>query len=89
LNGDISDLESDVDDLWDAIGNIDNRLDTFEEDIEDINDWRNNLNIPDYEEDISDINITLDSFEEDISDINDWRNNLSIPDYSNQISNLK
>jgi hypothetical protein len=30
LNDDVSDLESDLDDLWDGIGNIDNKLYGYE-----------------------------------------------------------
>jgi hypothetical protein len=85
LNSNVDDLESDVEDLWNAIDNIDDKLGGFEEDITEIIEWKNEINIPldftedinninsrldNYEEDIEDKNNKLDSFEEDISDIN-------------------
>jgi chromosome segregation ATPase len=70
LNDDVSDLESNVEDLWDTIGNIDYKLDRYEEYITEIHKQIDNLIIPpDFTEDIENINNKLDTFEEDISDL--------------------
>jgi chromosome segregation ATPase len=103
LNSDIDVFESDVEDLWNAIGNIDDKLDEFEEDITVIIEWKNGLNIPldstedinsinariDLcEEDITEINSSLLTHEEDINDINEWREGLIIPNYEEDIAEI-
>jgi chromosome segregation ATPase len=92
LNGDVTDLESDLDDLWDAIGNLDNRLEGYEEDFNEIHTQLDNLNIPpDFTEDIENINNRLDSFEEDITDINNKLDNFEedITDINNKLDTFE
>ena len=75
-----------IPDYQDNIDEIKGILDSYEEDIDEINDRLDDL--PDYQDDIDEINTRLDSYEENLDEINGRLDNIVISDYDTQISNI-